>query len=365
MEAALRWATADLLFLLRQWETQGDVITLPNGTTCFAEPNAAKTILANDGDNLVEHSDFFHLRHGIFGPRAAQLEIAKSTKHFLRAALPDLRAAMPAIVHERLSGDKEWPDEGNRILEAAVGRLLLDHPLVGEIVTKSVLADARRRRSTLDRLRFRRRATRVLIAEVLARRRSTREPCDLLDVVVAGAGADAAPGEVVEVFLSFVFALVGSVGFALGWSVLLLGTNPRTDAPSSWVVREALRLWPVAWFFGRTPAHVHHVSGVALTPRHDVVVCAPLVHRHPAHWERRHEFVPERWAHTGHRAYLPFGWGPHSCTGATVATELAACALDTIRALRPTVHPHGTIRPSAAALAPPEFTLRATATGVP
>ncbi len=352
--------------LLGEWRKQGDVIALADGSTCFADPAAAKAILGNEGGFLAEHSDFFHLRRGILGPRTTQVDISRNAKRLLRSAMPDIVAALPAVVERRLTGETLWPDEGNRLIFDVVAPVLdatgrLHHLLV-QVMEKSVMAGARSRRSRLDRLVFRRATMRELRAECRRRRRRHGEPRDLLDVVVGGArhhGDDA----LAEVFLSFVFALVGSVGFTLGWSVLMLGTHPPTQAPSVWVVREALRLWPVAWFFGRTPVRDHWLSGVRVSPQRDVTVCSYLVHRHPDHWRDPDGFQPERWAETGHKAYLPFGWGEHSCTGASAATDLVAAALDLIRARPLSAFPSGDAQAGGPALAPPPFTLRQSAAG--
>lgn len=348
---------------------QGDVVAAPDGSLCFANPELAKQILANDGGRFDEHSDFFHLRRGTFGPREAQQRIARAGRDHLKAAMPSLIAAIPGVLAPRLATSSVWPDEGNLILYALTADLLIDQPrlrpLVEAIVVRSVLAGARQARGPVNRLRFRLRVMRELSAEVRTRQNEPKQPPrDLLDVVVVAAGPYALASEIAEVFLSFLFAMVGSIGFMLGWSVFLLGTCPPTSAPSDWVVREALRLWPVAWFFGRTPARPGHLAGRELTPSREVTVCTYLVHRHPDHWPEPDSFRPQRWASmSGPQAYLPFGWGPHSCTGASIAIGIASHVLDEIRRVPTIVEPHGNAKLAGAALAPPQFTLRPTAAG--
>lgn len=170
-------------------------------------------------------------------------------------------------------------------------------------------------------------------------------------------GAD--PKDLAEVYLSFLFATVGSVGFALGWSVYLLGTHPDSlAAEPSWTVREALRLWPVAWLFARTPSHAQTLGGAEVTPRDLLAVCTYLVHRHPGYWERPDEFVPERWAEAvPDAAYLPFGYGPHTCAGATVTMRLLEDLIELItRDWRLSVTQDGAGPQVGPALAPPRFT---------
>jgi cytochrome P450 len=191
------------------------------------------------------------------------------------------------------------------------------------------------------------------------RARPAGEPADLLDVVVGGAGPDRPAAELAEVFLSFLFAVVGSVGFVLGWSIYLLGTHPRTEAEPAWVVREALRLWPVAWLLGRRPARAHEIAGTAVTPGDEVVVCPYAVHRDPRHWDDPHSFRPERWAAApDQQAFIPFGWGPHRCVAASLSMQLVEDILRVIEnGYQLTFTPHETQPCVGPALAPPRFTL--------
>lgn len=282
--------------------------------------------------------------------------------------MSDAADSLADQVDRMLSPGAAWPDEGNRLLLAHFGAAL-SHPgsppvlrtALGQIVERSVLAGARERGSWLSRARYRASVMRVLAGEVRSRRRHLpAEPADLLDVVVSAAG-DVPDDLVAEVYLGFVFAIVGSVGFALGWSVYLIaGTGLPAGTDLSWVVREALRLWPVAWFFGRRPARPHEIGGVWVTPATEVVVCSYLVHRHPLFWSHCQEFRPDRWAGgTGHPAFLPFGWGPHSCAGASVAMAIIE---DTLRILvsryRLVMTTSGARPCMGSSLAPPPFWLQ-------
>jgi cytochrome P450 len=280
---------------------------------------------------------------------------------------------LPRLVAERLAPHSEWPDAGNLLVLRHLRDVVLHrdapaqlHTTVEAIVARAVLAGARRGHSAPSRLLFRRRALRALHTEMCARQNRLRQhggpadPRDLVDVVVGGGGPTADPQDLVEVYLSFLFAVVGSIGFALGWSVHLLGTHPEhAAAEPNWTVREALRLWPVAWLFARTPSRVQELDGTRVTPRDRLVVCSYLVHRHPGHWERPDEFVPQRWAgEVPDAAYLPFGHGPHTCAGATVTVRLLEDVVALLsRDWRVSVTPHDGGGPQVGpALAPPRFT---------
>ncbi|WP_254896725.1 cytochrome P450 [Amycolatopsis sp. Hca4] len=230
-----------------------------------------------------------------------------------------------------------------------------------QVVERAVLAGARERHSRLARHRFRGRVARVLCAELAARRaRPAVEPADLLDVVAHAATGRTRDADLAEVFLSCLFAVAGSVGFLLGWSLYLAGTAGTGPVHPAWVVREALRLWPVAWQFGRTPSREHRLAGVTAKPADEVVVCSYLVHREPAYWSEPDEFRPERWASgAGQEAFIPFGWGPHACTGAGVATQVTETLVGLITAAHRLEVAAPSPRPQvSAALAPPRFHLR-------
>lgn len=358
-----------LALLTAEFDGVHDVWRSAAGTVCVAGPETARAVLGNRHAAVAETSDFYRTRHGVFGPRSAQIRIGRSARALMRRHLDMRRAELPRLVGERLAPRSVWPDAGNLLVLEHLRDALLHreapaqlHVTVEEIVTRAVLAGARRRHSPPARLLFRRRALSALHGEIHARQRQlggSAEPRDLLDVVVDGSGPGADPRELAEVYLSFLFAIVGSVGFALGWSVYLLGTHPDCLAMEpSWTVREALRLWPVAWLFARTPSRAQELGGTTVTPRDQLAVCTYLVHRHPGHWERPDEFVPQRWAAAApDAAYLPFGHGPHTCAGATVTMRLLEDLVGLItRDWRLSVTQDGDGPQVGPALAPPRFT---------
>ncbi|WP_188136288.1 cytochrome P450 [Lentzea indica] len=303
----------------------------------------------------------------MFAPRSAQVEIGRAARVLLRRYTHDHADELPALV-ARLAPGSVWPDAGNRLVyEHFRPALIGDAPsatlreTVDQVVERAVLAGARGRCSRLARHRFRARVTRILCAELAARRaRPSAKPADLLDVVAHAATGRTRDADLAEVFLSCLFAVAGSVGFLLGWSLYLVGTTVSEPAHPAWVVREALRLWPVAWQFGRTPSREHQLAALTVKPTDEVVVCSYLVHRDPAHWSEPDEFLPGRWASgTGQEAFIPFGWGPHACTGAGVATQVTETLVGLITsAYRLDVAAPSSQPQVSAALAPPWFHLR-------
>ena len=340
---------------------------MPGRQLFLAEPAAARAVLANDKGLYEDHSDFFHTRRGVFGPRAVQEQIGRSSRTLLRAYLAAHADELPGLIERALVPASEWPDAGNwlvfRHLSAALVAADSPEPLrqiLGQVVERAVLAGARQRYSRLTRAVFRFRVMRELKRAVEERRaRSAGPPADLLDVVAGAAGPEVPAAELAEVFLSFLFAVAGSVGFVLGWSLYLLGTHPRTGAEPAWVVREALRLWPVAWLLGRRPARPHEMAGHTVSPQDEVVVCPYAVHRNPQYWDDPHSFRPERWATApDQQAFIPFGWGPHRCVAASLSMQLVEDILRIVEdGYRLTLTPRETQPCVGHALAPPRFTL--------
>lgn len=362
----------------QQLQTGADAFWLAPSMLCVAEPSAAKAVLANPDGLFEEHSDFFHTSRGPFGPRELQAFLGRSARKLLTDGVAARDGALAESLERSLGRSSIWPDAGNRFVFRHLRDTLLTPErwhavghLLDEIVERSVLAGARERHSWLSRFFFRRRAFAALTREIEHRRREAAqagrsESRDLFDVLArcCHPGAIEPHGEVRsddlgQLYLPFFFAVVSSVGFTLAWAAYLLGRYPDTDAESGDVVREALRLWPIAWQTGRRPFRAHEIAGVEVTPKHQVVVSAYVTHRHPAYWDEPERFRPERWAgRKDHAAYFPFGWGPHTCAAASLSLQLATTALSKLREnFRLQVSAESDRPYTGPSLAPPRFRL--------
>lgn len=349
----------------------GPIFQRRPGVLYVGEPAAAKAVLANTGSRYREHSDFFLTGKGLFGTRSTQQEIGRVARNLLRDHWTAHSGRLAAIVEQEIEPVSQWPDAGNLLLYTCFRDVLVPQgelrQLVDQVVRHAVLAGARDRRPVLSRAVLRSRIRRALVAELSRRRtRDVRAPADLLDVLAAAApdgSSHTALVQLAEVYLSFLFAVTGSTGFVLGWSVYLLGTEPEAGGDLAGVVREALRLWPVAWNFGRSPVEPHQLGDTTVTTSDEVVVCGYLVHRDSRFWPDPDKFLPERWSagmpRGGAEAFIPFGWGPHTCVAAGLAVQMVE---DILRLLPPAeqwrVEADGHRPHVAAALAPPDFTLR-------
>lgn len=367
--------TDPLRYFDHQLRTAGDAFWLPTSALCVAEPTAAKRVLANPDGLFEEHSDFFHTRRGAFGPRPVQVALGRSARALLSAHVAARAGDLPDTLGRELAGATRWPDAGNHFIYRHLEGALVtpEHrPRIGatveQILERGVLAGARESRSRLSRAFFRRRVFRALIEEVERRveelgKSGSETPRDLFDVLALAVGPGVSAADLAELYVPFLFAVAGSVGFTLGWAIYLLGTQPPTapadQVPPEWIVREALRLWPIAWQLARRPATTHEVAGVEVTPRHHVLVSPYVTHRHPAYWSEPDRFRPERWEDaSAHRAFLPFGWGPHTCAAAALSLELVRDVVAVLlRDYRLSVTPGSGSPFTGPSLAPPPFEL--------
>jgi cytochrome P450 len=152
--------------------------------------------------------------------------------------------------------------------------------------------------------------------------------------------------------MSFFLAGHGPTAIALAWTWYLLAKHPDVEgrvaaeadavlgdrAPTladvarltytRMVVEEAMRLYPPAWLFTRSPRTDDVIGGYTI-PRGSVLLISPYVtHRRSQDWEHPETFDPLRFtpehATTRSRfAYIPFGGGPHLCIGNHLAVAEA------------------------------------------
>ncbi|MFE9424795.1 cytochrome P450 [Kitasatospora sp. NPDC006697] len=340
------------------------------GALWVVDPAEARAVLGNRDGHFVEHSDFFASSLGQLGPRSLQVDIGRGARELLGRVAQRRRAELPALIERELAPGgppTHWPDAANLVLLHHLGEALLAptappelHDLVREMVERSVLASAHGRGGGWARARYRARAMRLLTVAAAERRSGTGEPADLLELVARLAPAEATDRQLAEIHVGFIMSVTGSLAFLLAWSVYLLGLHPEEPCRRpAWVVREALRLWPVAWLFDRRVATGHRLGEREFRPGDTVTVCSWLTHRHPDHWDDPEAYRPARWeAPPPTPAYLPFGWGPYTCAAATLSTELVEDLLGhLLDGYRITVEPLGSEAQLGSALAPPPFLL--------
>ncbi|MEW5682799.1 MAG: cytochrome P450 [Pseudomonadota bacterium] len=344
-----------------------NVIEFPGGSQFLTSVEDAKAVLANKEQNYAPHSDFFFTKNGLFGPRSRQVDIARAAIKLLHNHYLQHKTLLAPLVEGSLTGRTQWPDSGNWLIYQFLRSTLINQPqmkntfkYVDLIVRRSVFSGARSQFSWWRRMVFRHKALRALKAEVQARLRHKSVHSDVLDAVIQHCNDDVPVMDMVEVFLSFLFASAGSVGFALSWSLYLQGRHPAAQVDNKeWVVLEALRLWPVAWNLTRLPLKDHTLpSGLKVSVDDTIVACPYASQRNPAQWQDASEFMPQRWCDTDlRRNLIAFGWGEHKCVAANLTLLIVTDVLQIISQYH-SEYQFVETRPLAqAALAPPAFEL--------
>lgn len=302
---------------------------------CVADAGAARAILRNSDGFYKETSDFFQTRAGQFGPRNAQISLGVGVRSAIRAHLDtvDLRDAVRAL--PRCS---EWPGAGTRLLFDLLRPVLLwqgrsprFRKLVQQLVEQRIHGPTGRR--ILQRFLLRKRLLEAMRLEQAAWASERPAARDLLDLVFECADDSVPLAQMMEIYASLLFASAGSIGLALGWSVLLDVDSGSLEDPAH-AVSEALRLFPIAWLMGRQPQTEHVLLGRNVSPHDLIMVCPYAVHRNPAHWPEPNSFRPERWRDRSDRsAWIPFGAGPHACVAVALTLDLVTRLLSEFRDL--------------------------------
>ncbi len=112
------------------------------------------------------------------------------------------------------------------------------------------------------------------------------------------------------------------------------GDEPRLPYLDA-VLAEALRLFPPARYVDRRPLSELTVAGTAVGPGTNVLVSPLVTHRDASLFEDPDAFQPERWldaeaTRLPRGAYIPFGAGPHTCVGESLARLIMTTTLTTI-----------------------------------
>jgi cytochrome P450 len=214
-----------------------------------------------------------------------------------------------------------------------------------EVVTREPARDLR--------FAFKFRQLGKLIAELVRRRRETREEhfdyvAMLMDARDKESGEPMSERELIDEVMTLVVAGHETTASGLNWVWYLLSQHPEAEAklhaeldaaadepaPSlsamealpytRQVIDEALRLNPPGWLLSRRAIAADTLSGYALPAGTDVLLSPYFLHRHPRYWKDAEAFRPERFAPENEAerprfAYMPFAAGPRHCIGETFA----------------------------------------------
>lgn len=205
-----------------------------------------------------------------------------------------------------------------------------------------------------------------IIYRMIAERRTAGEansPKDLLTALVfakdAETGEDMNDLHVRDELMTLFIAGHDTTASLLGWVWVLLARHPEIEAKlqdelktvlngrapaladlpqlpfTEQVIKEALRLYPPAWFIMRQAKEALVIGGESLHQNAIIFVFPYATHRDERWFSGPEQFVPERWDNAFEKslpkgAYFPFGMGPRVCIGNGFALMEAQLLLATI-----------------------------------
>lgn len=316
---------------------------LPWGAWCVRDSELALTVLRDP----VFHGGMSPFFGALLPSRTAQVALGRAVRKLLRAHLPAYRRRV-AEAAAALDPVGQWPAAGPLLVYRCSTDVLLRPdapPVLRRQLRRAVGAGLTARQpSVRQRLRAEivRPALLAALAEHVHHRRAegpgAGEPQDLLDAVLGACPGESTDRTVLDLWVLLFTSIVGNVGYAVAWSLLLAGLHhppgPPWPWPVDWLVREAARHRPFVWMVGRRVPHPLEFGGLPFAAGTTLSVSPYLLHHDAQRWDRPRAFRPERWSVPGGQGpYLPFSAGPFTCGGASVAHDLtcetvAALSLD-------------------------------------
>ena len=384
----LREFAADTLgFATRLAREYGDVarFRLVNRTAwLLSGPEAVERVLVGNPRNYAKHRFFWNKVDAIFGKGL----LTNEGDDWLRQR----RLVQPAFRHERIAEyarvmvdytldriegwregeERDVRSEMTSITFRVVAKTLFDAEVAGDIARIAGAFDtgieeiARRIRRpvpvpdlvpTPGNLRYRRAVARMdrLVYRIIDEHRDGRDRGDLLSAlmqVLDEGGRPMSERQLRDETITMLLAGHETTALALTWTWYLLSTNPAArarleeevdaldgrppgiaDLPrlriTERVVKEAMRIFPPAYSFGREALADDEILGWRVAAGTTLFVFPWVLHRDPRFFPEPLRFDPDRWTDDFERslprcAYLPFGSGPRMCIGREFARmELA------------------------------------------
>ncbi len=205
---------------------------------------------------------------------------------------------------------------------------------------------------------------RAIVATLIARRRQDgRARDDLLGRLMSArdpeTGEPMQESQLIDNALTFLAAGHETTAKALTWTLYLLarapdwqerlraevisvagsdpiqGTHIESLEVTRRVIKEAMRLYPPAPFISRYTPEGATLAGETLPPGTVIVMPVFAIHRHRKLWDDPDRFDPDRFlpeAEARHvrTQFMPFGFGPRICIGASFAMLEATAILATL-----------------------------------
>lgn len=150
------------------------------------------------------------------------------------------------------------------------------------------------------------------------------------------------PHEMRDEVMTMLFAGHETTALTLSWVWYLLSQHPDEerklhDDPgrAEAVVKEAMRLYPPVYAFGRDAVTDTEVGGRRVKRGTSLIIAPWVLHRDPRFFPEPQRFLPDRWTPEFERdlprfAYCPFGGGARMCLGKAYAMTEAVLVLTTL-----------------------------------
>ena len=295
---------------------------------------------------------------GIAARRASAYAAARADGE-TRDVKPDMTRLTMEIVAEALFGD-DIGDAAARVARALEAALQAFESLIyswRRFVPEAFDQPVRRR------LRDASAALDAVVNEIVARKRAADAPGDdLLSRLIEArdeGGAGMTDRQLRDEAVTMLLAGHETTAMALGFSLWFLARHPESAArvadearavlgtraveaddltrlpAAAGAFKEALRLRPPVWLFGREATRDAIVGGFAIERGEQVLVSPWLMHRDPRWFPQPEVFRPARWEEGLEKAlprhvYLPFGSGLRACAGMHFALMEGTVILATV-----------------------------------
>ncbi|WP_190811121.1 cytochrome P450 [Flagellimonas sp. S3867] len=117
-----------------------------------------------------------------------------------------------------------------------------------------------------------------------------------------------------------------------GYDLEDLGKLPLTAS----CIKEAMRLYPPAYFIDRVALEAHDLTGLELKENTMILLSLYELHRHPKFWKDPEKYIADRFVGLDTKEYnsyyYPFGAGPRMCIGNAFATyEMIIAVVEIIK----------------------------------
>jgi cytochrome P450 len=347
-------------------------------------PDAVEHVLVANHRNFIKHTFFWRKVDAIFGKGL----LTNEGDDWLRQR----RLVQPAFHHDRIGEYARimvdytldrmdgWQDGEERDVRSemtsitfrVVAKTLFDAEVAGDIAEIAGAFDtgieeiARRIRQpvlvpdwvpTRGNLRYRRAVGHMdrLVYRIIEEHRDGRDRGDLLSALMQVEDEEGRPmseKQLRDETITMLLAGHETTALALTWTWYLLSQDPEVtsrleeevdvlngrpprieDLPrlpyTERVVKEAMRIFPPAYSFGREAVEVDEILGWTVPAGTTLFVFPWVIHRDSRFYPDPLRFDPGRWSDDFERslprhAYLPFGSGPRMCIGREFARmELA------------------------------------------